>query len=57
MFSKLIKMGKYMVRDEFSGWSTKFLVENPWNETQNSTMDYDKLIEYFEVICAVKVKD
>lgn len=35
---------------------TRFLVENPWNATQNSTMDYEKLKEYFEVICAVKVQ-
>jgi hypothetical protein len=33
---------------------TKFYVENPWNATQNSIMDYDKLREYFEVICAAK---
>ncbi|MBQ2645477.1 hypothetical protein IJG14_07915 [bacterium] len=36
--------------------TVKFYVENPWNATQNSIMDYDKLKEFFEVICAVKVK-
>ena len=35
--------------------STKFFVENPWNSTQNSVMNYDKLKEFFEIICAVKV--
>lgn len=34
---------------------TKFYVENPWNATQNSIMEYDKLKEFFEIICAVKV--
>lgn len=34
--------------------TTKFYVENPWNATQNSIMDYEKLKEFFEVICAVK---
>ncbi|MCR5260980.1 MAG: hypothetical protein K6C94_04005 [Candidatus Gastranaerophilales bacterium] len=36
--------------------NTKFVVENPWNATQNSIMEYDKLKEFFEVICAVKTK-
>lgn len=35
--------------------NTKFYVENPWNATQNSIMDYEKLKEYFEVICAVNI--
>lgn len=35
---------------------TRFFVENPWNTTQNSIIEYDKLKEYFEVICATKVK-
>lgn len=34
---------------------TKFYVENPWNATQNSVMGYDKLSEFFEVICVAKV--
>lgn len=34
---------------------TLFFVENPWNTTQNSIVEYDKLKEYFEVICATKV--
>lgn len=37
--------------------NTKFYVENPWNATQNSVMDYGKLKEFFEVICAVKISD
>lgn len=36
--------------------NTKFFVENPWNATQNSVMDFDKLTEFFEIICAVKVE-
>lgn len=34
---------------------TKFYVENPWNATQNSIMDYDKLSEFFEVVCVADV--
>lgn len=34
---------------------TKFFVENPWNATQNSVMDFDKLTEFFEVVCIAKV--
>ena len=33
----------------------KFYVENPWNATQNSVMDYDKLTEFFEIVCIAKV--
>lgn len=34
---------------------TKFLVENPWNATQHSVMDFDKLAEFFEIICVGEV--
>ena len=34
---------------------TKFYVENPWNATQNSVMGYDKLSEFFEIICVAEV--
>ena len=34
---------------------TKFYVENPWNATQHSVMDFDKLAEFFEIICIAKV--
>lgn len=36
--------------------NVKFFVENPWNATQNSVMEYEDLIKYFEVICAVKAQ-
>lgn len=35
---------------------TMFYIENPWNATQNSIADYDKLKDFFEVICAVKTQ-
>lgn len=35
---------------------TRFYVENPWNTTQNTVINYEKLKEYFEVICAGKVE-
>lgn len=34
---------------------TKFYVENPWNATQNSIMDFEKLSEFFEIICISEV--
>lgn len=35
----------------------KFYVENPWNSTQNTVMKFDRLQEFFEVICSAKVNN
>jgi len=36
--------------------SVKYCVENPFNATQNSIMDFETFKQYFEVVCAVKIK-